>query len=47
MNGTPLKSIIKGKANDLGFFYCGFSKAEFLEDEAPKLEDWLSKNYHG
>ena len=47
MNGTPLKSIIKGKANDLGFFYCGFSKAEFLEDEAPKLEDWLSKNHHG
>ncbi|MDO7610314.1 MAG: tRNA epoxyqueuosine(34) reductase QueG, partial [Crocinitomicaceae bacterium] len=47
MDGTPFKSKIKGKANELGFFYCGFSKAEFLEEEAPKLDHWLNQNYHG
>tara|TARA_Y100001978_G_C23669515_1_gene422963 strand:+ start:362 stop:1297 length:936 start_codon:yes stop_codon:yes gene_type:complete len=47
MDGTLFKSDIKAKATELGFFYCGFSKAEFLEDEAPKLEKWLNKNYHG
>ena len=26
---------------------CGVSRAGFLEDEAPRLEDWLSKNRHG
>lgn len=26
---------------------CGVSKAEFLETEAPRLEDWLSKNRNG
>jgi len=26
---------------------CGISKAEFLETEAPRLEDWLSKNRNG
>ncbi len=39
--------LIKQEAQRLGFMYCGVSKAEFLEDEAPKLEEWLSKNYHG
>ena len=26
---------------------CGFSKARFLEEEAPRLEEWLSRNYQG
>jgi len=39
--------IIKKKAKDLGFFYCGISKADFLEDEAPRLDKWLSENRHG
>jgi epoxyqueuosine reductase len=39
--------LIKQKAQDLGFFYCGISKVEFLSDEAPKLEQWLKRNYHG
>lgn len=39
--------FIKQTATQLGFSYCGISKAEFLEDEAPKLEEWLSRNYHG
>jgi len=39
--------LIKSKANDLGFFYCGISKADFLSDEAQHLETWLKNNYHG
>ncbi len=39
--------FIKQKAQDLGFFFCGISKAGFLEEEAPRLEDWLNKNHHG
>ena len=39
--------LIKNKAKELGFFYCGISKAEFLENQAPKLESWLNKNHHG
>lgn len=26
---------------------CGISKAEFLEEEAPRLESWLRNNMHG
>ncbi len=40
-------NLIKNKAKSLGFFYCGVSKADFLEAEAPKLEQWLNKSYHG
>jgi epoxyqueuosine reductase len=39
--------IIKQKAKDLGFDFCGVSKADFLESEAIILEKWLSNNYHG
>jgi epoxyqueuosine reductase len=38
---------IKRKAVELGFSFCGISKAEFLEDEAPRLEEWLKRNYQG
>jgi len=38
---------IKSKAKALGFLSCGISKADFLEKEAPRLEQWLSQNYHG
>jgi len=47
MSKLPVKQLITQKARDLGFFHIGFSKAEFLEEEAPRLEQWLSKNYHG
>jgi epoxyqueuosine reductase len=39
--------LIKSKAKDLGFFYCGISKADFLKDEAPLLEKWLKENKNG
>lgn len=38
---------IKDEARRLGFSYCGFAKAEFLEQEAPRLESWLANIYHG
>ncbi len=40
-------SILKKLARELGFDYCGIAQAGFLEEEAPKLEAWLNKNYHG
>ncbi|REK04877.1 MAG: tRNA epoxyqueuosine(34) reductase QueG [Bacteroidetes bacterium] len=39
--------IVKDEAYRLGFDYCGISKAGFLEEEAPRLEQWLLKNMHG
>lgn len=39
--------IVKETAASLGFDYCGISKAEFLEEEAPRLEAWLKKKAHG
>lgn len=40
-------TIIKNEAKRLGFISCGISKAEFLEEEAPRLENWLKKNMQG
>lgn len=31
----------------MGFDFCGISKAEFLEEEAPRLEKWLNEGKHG
>lgn len=39
--------LIKDEAKRLGFLSCGISKAEFLEEEAPRLEKWLNQNMHG
>lgn len=41
------KQLISNKARELGFFHVGFSKADFLEEEAPRLETWLNKHHHG
>ena len=38
---------IKAEAKRLGFMSCGISKAGFLEEEAPRLEQWLNSNMHG
>ncbi len=40
-------ALIKQEAKRLGFDYCGISKAEFLEEEAPRLEHWLKNNMQG
>jgi epoxyqueuosine reductase len=39
--------FIKSSAQTLGFDHCGISRAGFLEDEARKLEKWLSQGKHG
>lgn len=39
--------IIKAMAAELGFSFCGISRAEFLSEEAPRLEAWLKRGYAG
>ena len=39
--------LIKQEAKRLGISFCGISKAQFLEEEAPRLESWLNNNMHG
>ena len=39
--------LIKEEAHRLGFSFVGFSKADFLEEEAPRLEKWLKAKQHG
>jgi epoxyqueuosine reductase len=39
--------LIKAEAKRLGFLSCGISKAGFLEEEAPRLENWLNMNRNG
>lgn len=40
-------NFIKQTAQQLGFSYCGIAKAEFLSDDAKRLEQWLHKGYNG
>jgi len=46
MNKEKYTTMIKNRAAELGFISCGISKAEFLEDEAPRLEEWLNNGYN-
>ena len=46
-NKSKYSQFIKAEAKRLGFLSCGISKAEFLETEAPRLENWLNKNMNG
>ncbi|GGZ74177.1 tRNA epoxyqueuosine(34) reductase QueG [Algibacter mikhailovii] len=46
-NKFKYSQLIKTEAKRLGFLSCGISKAQFLEEEAPRLEKWLNKNMHG
>ena len=39
--------VIKAEAKRLGFLACGIAKATFLEEEAPRLEQWLKQGKHG
>lgn len=40
-------ALVKLISKKHGFDFCGISKAEFLEEEAPRLEAWLKKGAHG
>ncbi|WP_370214655.1 tRNA epoxyqueuosine(34) reductase QueG [Mesoflavibacter profundi] len=46
-NTSKHTRLIKEEAKRLGFLSCGISKAQFLEEEAPRLEQWLNNNMHG
>jgi epoxyqueuosine reductase len=46
-NTAKYSQFIKSEAQRLGFLSCGISKVEFLEQEAPRLEKWLSENRNG
>lgn len=46
-NAAKYSQLIKAEALRLGFMACGISKAGFLEDEAPRLENWLKNKRHG
>lgn len=39
--------MIRQEAHRLGFSFIGVSKAEFLEQEAPRLEAWLNASMNG
>ncbi len=41
------KELLQKEAERLGFLSCRISKAEFLKDEALRLEEWLKYGYHG
>lgn len=42
-----LTKLVKQEAQALGFSFCGIARAEFLEEEAPRLEAWLNQGMHG
>lgn len=46
-NSRTYSNLIKQKARELGFLFCGISKAGFLEEEAPHLENYLKNGFHG
>jgi epoxyqueuosine reductase len=47
LNKQAYSELIKTEAKNLGFIFCGIAKAEFLEEEAPRLEKWLKNQMHG
>lgn len=46
-NEEKYSFLIKQKAKELGFDFCGIARAEFLEQEAPRLEKWLKGRMQG
>jgi epoxyqueuosine reductase len=46
-NSAVYSTLIKNEAKKLDFMFCGISKAGFLAEEAPRLEEWLKKGMHG
>jgi len=47
LNKQQLTNFLKQQSLALGFSSCGISKAEYLEEDAPRLEKWLRNNMHG
>ena len=47
MDKTEKTRLIKDKAAELGFIGIAIAKAEHMDEEARRLEDWLNKGYQG
>jgi len=39
--------VVKQAAGSLGFEFCGIAKAQTLDEDASRLENWLNKGMHG
>ncbi len=44
---TKHTAFIKHLSRELGFSYCGIAKAEALDEDARRLENWLKQGMHG
>lgn len=47
MSVSQYTKLIRDEVHRLGFNYCGISKAEKLDDDSRRLEQWLNKGMHG
>lgn len=47
MNKSVHTTLIKQTALQLGFNYCGIAKAEYLNEDARRLERWLQQGFQG
>jgi epoxyqueuosine reductase len=47
MGPEAYPALIRNEATRLGFDFTGISAAGFLEEEAPRLEQWLLQSRHG
>lgn len=44
---SQYKLYIQQRSRALGFEFCGFAKAGFMEEDARRLDRWLSNGFHG
>lgn len=47
MSSAKHTTLVKSLAASLGFSYCGIAKAQRLDNDARRLEQWLHKGMHG
>jgi len=47
MTRTEATTLLKSEAKRLGFIEARVARADFLTDEAPRLEEWLKHGFHG
>ena len=47
MTAEKAKQLLTSAADRLGFQACRVARADFLEEEAPSLDAWLAKGFHG
>ncbi|MGA1398680.1 MAG: epoxyqueuosine reductase, partial [Schleiferiaceae bacterium] len=47
MTRTKATALLKSEAKRLGFMEARVAQADFLNEEAPRLEEWLKNGLHG